>query len=106
MNDVVIRPAMPADLPAIASIYADAVLHGTATFELEPPDAGEMARRLERLAAGYFPYLVALQGDNLLGYAYAGPYHQRPAFRFTVENSIYLAPMRAAAASGGRCWRA
>ena len=92
MNDIVIRAATSADLPAITEIYAEAVRLGTATFELDPPDQAEMGRRMERLAEGSFPYLVALRDGELLGYAYAGPYHVRPAYRFTVEDSIYLAP--------------
>lgn len=91
MNDIVVRAAMPADLPAITAIYADAVRHGTATFEIDPPDIAEMTRRFERLSAGRFPYLVATREGVLLGYAYAGPYHVRPAYRFTVEDSIYIA---------------
>jgi phosphinothricin acetyltransferase len=92
MNDIVIRAATPADLPAITAIYAEAVRFGTASFELDPPDQAEMAARMQTLAAGGFPYLAAVSGGVLLGYAYAGPYHTRPAFRFTVEDSIYLAP--------------
>lgn len=87
-----IRPAVPADIPAITEIYAEAVKHGTATFELEPPDAGEMRRRFDALHAGNFPYLVAGIEGRIVGYAYAGPYRPRPAYRFTVENSVYLAP--------------
>jgi L-amino acid N-acyltransferase YncA len=87
-----IRPATPADIPAIARIYAHAVEHGTASFELEPPAEAEMARRQKALLDGSFPYLVAVLGDEIAGYAYAGPYRTRPAYRFTVEDSIYLAP--------------
>jgi phosphinothricin acetyltransferase len=87
-----IRAATVADLAAITAIYDQAVREGTATFELIPPDLAEMTRRFETLIAGGFPYLVA-QGDDVVdGYAYAGPYRPRPAYRFTVENSIYLAP--------------
>jgi L-amino acid N-acyltransferase YncA len=92
MSDIIIRAAIPADLPAITAIYAEAVRTGTATFELDPPEQAEMGTRMEILLAGSFPYLVATRGSELLGYAYAGPYHDRPAFRFTVEDSIYLAP--------------
>jgi phosphinothricin acetyltransferase len=92
MPQVVIRAAAATDLPAITAIYKDAVLHGTATFELEPPDAGEMRRRFDALHAGNFPYLVAEEDGRVTGYAYAGPYRPRPAYRFTVENSVYLAP--------------
>jgi len=90
--DITIRAATPADIPAIAEIYADAVRRATATFETEPPDVAEMTRRFERLTDGHFPYLAATRDGVLLGYAYAGPYHARPAYRFTVEDSVYIAP--------------
>lgn len=92
MPQVVIRAAAATDLPAITAIYKDAVLHGTATFELEPPGLAEMTRRYETLTAGGFPYLAAVMEDVVVGYAYAGPYRPRPAYRFTVENSVYLDP--------------
>ena len=87
-----IRPATPADVPAITRIYANAVEHGTASFELEPPDEAEMARRMEALLAGGFPYLAADVDGGLVGYAYAGPYRARPAYRWTVEDSVYIDP--------------
>jgi phosphinothricin acetyltransferase len=87
-----IRPAVPADIPAIAAIYAHAVLHGTASWELEPPDEAQMQRRFEAVLAGGYPYLVAERGGDILGYAYAGAYRPRPAYRATVEDSIYVAP--------------
>jgi len=86
-----IRPAIEADLPAIASIYGDAVSTGTASFELEPPSVVEMARRFAVLNEGGFPYLVAVRDGTVAGYAYAGPYHQRAAYRSTFEDSIYVA---------------
>jgi len=96
MSAVSIRPVRPADIAAITRIYAHAVRHGTASFELDPPDTNEMARRLEALIAGGFPYLVAEaeseMESGILGYAYAGPYRARPAYRFTVEDSVYIAP--------------
>jgi phosphinothricin acetyltransferase len=91
MSDVSIRPAGPADIPAITRIYAHAVRHGTASFELEPPDENEMARRQKALADGGYPYLAAELNGAIAGYAYAGPYRARPAYRFSVENSIYVA---------------
>ncbi len=91
MPDLSIRPATPADIPAITRIYAHAVQHGTASFELEPPDEAEMTRRQSALLDGGFPYLVATRDGAVLGYAYAGPYRARPAYRFSVENSIYVA---------------
>jgi phosphinothricin acetyltransferase len=92
MSDISIRAASPADIPAITRIYSHAVRHGTASFELEPPDEAEMARRQRALFDGGYPYLVAEIGGAVMGYAYAGPYRTRPAYRFTVENSIYIAP--------------
>jgi L-amino acid N-acyltransferase YncA len=91
MSDLSIRPATPADIPAITRIYAHAVQHGTASFELTPPDEAEMTRRQKALLDGGFPYLVATSDSAVLGYAYAGPYRARPAYRFSVENSIYVA---------------
>jgi L-amino acid N-acyltransferase YncA len=87
-----IRPAIEADLPAITEIYEHAVLHGTATFELIPPDLAEMTRRYRELIEGGYPYFVATLDGEVAGYAYAGAYRPRPAYRFTVENSIYLKP--------------
>lgn len=89
-----IRPTTPADIPAIAAIYAHAVRTGTATFELEPPTEAEMLRRYDKLRAGGFPYIVAEIDGAVAGYAYAGPFRERPAYRFTVEDSIYIAPDR------------
>ena len=87
-----IRAASQADISAITRIYADAVEHGTASFELEPPSEAEMARRMQELTNIGFPYLAADVDGTLAGYAYAGPYRARPAYRFTVENSVYVAP--------------
>lgn len=92
MTTPAIRHAAPADIPAIAAIYAHAVLHGTASWELDPPDEPEMLRRFEAVLAGGYPYLVAAGEGAVLGYAYAGAYRPRPAYRATVENSIYIAP--------------
>jgi len=87
-----IRQAIAADLPFVTEIYADAVAFGTATFELIPPDLAEMTRRFQALKDGGFPYFVAVLEGRVAGYAYAGPYRARPAYRFTVENSVYLQP--------------
>jgi L-amino acid N-acyltransferase YncA len=92
MSSPEIRPAGEADLAAVTDIYEHAVLHGTATFELIPPDLAEMTRRFKALTDGGFPYFVATLDGHVIGYAYAGPYRPRPAYRFTVENSVYLAP--------------
>jgi phosphinothricin acetyltransferase len=92
MSSLEIRSAVEADLPPVTEIYDHAVRYGTATFELIPPDVAEMTRRFRTLTQAGFPYLVASLEGRVIGYAYAGPYRPRPAYRFTVENSIYLAP--------------
>lgn len=89
---LLIRPSTDADLPAITAIYADNVLHGTGTFELEPPDEAEMARRRADVLSKGLPWLVAERAGVVLGYAYANHFRPRLAYRFCVEDSIYLAP--------------
>jgi len=93
MSNPAIRSAVLADIPAITGIYDHEVRTGTATFELTAPDTAEMTRRFNALQEGGFPYLVATVDGQVVGYAYAGPYRPRPAYRFTVENSVYLAPL-------------
>jgi phosphinothricin acetyltransferase len=95
-----VRDSRDDDIPAITAIYSHAVLHGAASFELEPPDAAEMARRRCALLGAGYPYLVATLGGGVAGYAYAGPYRPRPAYRFAVENSVYVAPDRQRAGIG------
>lgn len=90
MSAVSIRPATLADIPAITRIYAAAVNTGTASFELEAPTEAEMTRRMTALLDSGHPYIAATVGDTLAGYAYAGPYRPRPAYRFAVEDSIYV----------------
>jgi phosphinothricin acetyltransferase len=92
MSSADIRPAGPGDVAAITRIYGEAVANGTASFEIEPPPVAEMARRLEALRAKNFPYVVAARAGVVAGYAYAGPYHTRPAYRWSVEDSVYVAP--------------
>ena len=86
-----LRPAMPADLPQVLAIYAAEVRHGTASFELEPPDLVELTRRHGRVAQLSLPWLVADSPDGIGGFAYATSYRDRPAYRFTVEDSVYVA---------------
>jgi L-amino acid N-acyltransferase YncA len=87
--------ARPEDLRAIHAIYSHHVLHGLASFEVEPPSLAEMQRRYTSIAAGGYPYLVADSDEGVLGYAYAAAYRARPAYRYSVEDSIYLAPQAA-----------
>jgi phosphinothricin acetyltransferase len=89
---VLIRPSQDSDLPPITVIYAHAVRQGTASFELEPPAEAEMTRRRKALIENGYPYLVAEADGAILGYAYAGPYRPRAAYRSTVEDSIYVSP--------------
>lgn len=89
----VLRDTVAADLPAITAIYADEVLHGTATFELVPPDEAEMASRLAGVRALDLPWLTAEVDGAVVGYAYLSPFRLRPAYRYCVELSVYLAPV-------------
>jgi L-amino acid N-acyltransferase YncA len=92
MTAFVIRPSSPADAAAIARIYAHAVRFGTATFELDPPEEAEMAARERAIVEGGYPFFVAEAGGEIAGYAYAAAYRTRPAYRWSVENSVYVAP--------------
>lgn len=87
-----LRDSRETDLPALAAIYRHHVLHGTGTFELDPPDAAEMARRRAEVLGRGLPWLVAERDGQLLGYAYANYFRPRMAYRFCLEDSIYLAP--------------
>lgn len=92
IRPVSIRDVTEADIPAIQRIYAHHVEHGIATFELTPPSQQEMLSRYHRIQAEGMPYLAAYEDVRLLGYCYASTYRPRPAYRFTVEDSIYLSP--------------
>ena len=90
MPSVTVRDAVDADLPAIQAIYAHHVLHGLASFEEKPPTVEEIgARRANVLRLG-LPYLAGELEGEVVGYSYAGTYRPRPAYRFTVENSVYV----------------
>lgn len=89
---ITVRPATAADAPALAAIYGDACLHGFGTFEEAAPSSDEMARRLAEIQAYGLPYLVAEQAGKVVGLSYAKPFRPRSAYRFTVEDSIYIAP--------------
>jgi len=88
---LLIRPSAAADLPAVTAIYAWNVHNGTGTFELEAPDLPEMTRRRDDVLAKGLPWLVAQRGDEILGYAYANHFRPRRAYRFCLEDSVYLA---------------
>ena len=97
---LIIRASTDADLPAITAIYGHAVRTGTASFEYDPPDLVEMALRRADVLGKRFPYLVAEHDGTVTGYTYANTYRARPAYRFSVEDSIYIAPDRQGAGIG------
>jgi len=92
MPTLTIRPSTADDLPALTRIYGHAVAQGTGTFELEAPDEAEMAQRRDDVLAKRLPWLVAERDDQVLGYAYANHFRPRRAYRFCLEDSIYLDP--------------
>jgi phosphinothricin acetyltransferase len=92
MPGAILRDAVAADLPAVHSIYGHHVRHGLASFEEVPPDLAELARRRDDIVARGLPYLVAEHDGAVCAYAYAAPYRPRSAYRFTVEDSVYVAP--------------
>jgi len=92
MSQIHIRSAHPTDLATITEIYCDAVLNGTATYEIDPPDMQEMTRRFHAITSDGFPYVVAELDSVVIGYAYASYFRTRPAYWWSVEDSIYIAP--------------
>jgi L-amino acid N-acyltransferase YncA len=92
MASILVRPSTGADVAAITRIYAHHVLHGLASFEEVPPDAAELASRRTSVLRHGLPYLVAEQEGEVAGYCYAAPYRTRSAYRFTIEDSVYVAP--------------
>lgn len=92
MSKPTLRAATEADIAAITAIYRPAVLQGTASFEIEPPDEPEMLRRFAAITSADCPYFVAEIDNRVVGYAYANAYRTRPGYRFTIEDSIYIAP--------------
>ena len=90
MNGLIVRASTEADVTRCAEIYAHHVLHGTASFEIDPPDLGEMKKRRAHIVALGLPHLVAEREGRVLGYAYASNWRPRPAYAFSVEDSIYI----------------
>ena len=87
-----IRQSRRGDIPAVTAIYTHHVLHGTGTFEIDPPTEDDMAQRRSDVLARGLPYLVAEQQGHLVGFAYCNWFKPRPAYRFSAEDSIYMAP--------------
>ncbi len=92
MTAPTLRPSREDDVPAITAIYAHHVLHGTGTFEIDPPSPADMAARRAEVLARQLPWLVLEEAGQVLGYAYCNWFKPRPAYRFSAEDSIYLAP--------------
>jgi phosphinothricin acetyltransferase len=99
---VAVRPTSPGDLRAISDIYAHHVQTGVATFELTAPDLPEWQRRFESVTSPGLPFLTATVEDEIVGYAYCAPWKSRPAYRHTVEDSVYVAPDAVGLGVGGR----
>ncbi len=102
MPELLIRPYSPADAPALTRIYGHYVRDTVITFETEEPDEAEMAARFAAIVGKKHPMLVAVEGDFIAGYAYASTYRPRQAYRFTCEDSIYLAPEAVGRGLGGK----
>jgi phosphinothricin acetyltransferase len=94
MDAVAIRDATPEDADAVAAIYAHHVLHGTASYDLDPPAAEEIRAKIERVAGAGWPFVIAEQDGAVVGYAYATQFRDRDAYRFTAEDSVYVHPDR------------
>lgn len=88
--DIFVRDTLATDMHAIQQIYAQHVLHGLATFELEPPGLAELQRRYAEIRSLGLPYLVAELEGEVVGYGYAAPYRPRPAYRYALEDSVYV----------------
>jgi L-amino acid N-acyltransferase YncA len=94
MGELLIRDGTEDDATAIAAIYAHHVLHGTATYDIDPPSPEEILAKLRHIAAAGWPFLVAEDAGEVAGYAYATQFRDRAAYRFACENSIYVAPVQ------------
>lgn len=105
MTTVDVRDVTAMDIAAITDIYAHHVRFGGASFELEPPSEDEMRTRWSKLVAEQFPWIAATEGERVVGYAYAGPYRPRRAYRYSVEDSVYLAPDAQGRGIGSRLLR-
>jgi L-amino acid N-acyltransferase YncA len=90
--DIILRGAEDSDMAVVREIYAHHVSHGFASFETTPPSLDEMRRRRAAISEAGLPYIVAEHGGTIVGFSYAGPYRPRRAYRFTVEDSVYVAP--------------
>lgn len=104
-SQIEIRASKDSDVAAITEIYAHHVLHGTGSFEIDPPGLEEMARRRSEIVNRNLPYFVAVTGNTVVGYAYAALYRTRVAYRFTLEDSVYIHPGHLGAGVGAALLR-
>ena len=102
MDELVIRDVTPADAPAIAGIYGHHVLNGTASYDLVPPAAKAFRDKIERISSARWPFIIAVRGGVVVGYAYVTQFRDRDAYRFTAEDSIYVHPDRMRQGVGGK----
>jgi L-amino acid N-acyltransferase YncA len=102
MSDIVLRDAAPGDASEVAAIYAHHVLHGTASFDTEPPPVAFWEDKIASVTARAWPFVVATEAGAIVGYAYATQFRDRPAYRHTCENSIYVHPDWVGRGIGGR----
>ncbi|MBO67949.1 MAG: GNAT family N-acetyltransferase [Acidiferrobacteraceae bacterium] len=100
MTKNIVRPMRESDINEVHEIYSAAVLGGTTSFEIDPPTAGEMTTRWRKVVDVNLPYAVAEQNERVVGFAYVSPYRSRSAYRYTVENSLYVAPWARRQGSG------
>lgn len=103
-DDLTIRAATAADADAVAAIYNHYVAHTIVTFEEEVVAASEMARRIRKIAAASLPWLIAERGGEVVGYAYASPWRERRAYRFSAEITVYLAPASTGGGAGSKLY--
>jgi L-amino acid N-acyltransferase YncA len=101
-SDLAIRAAAPDDLDAVSAIYAHHVQTSVATFDVTPPDRSEWLRRFQSITVAGLPFLIAALDGEVAGYAYCAPWKPRPAYRHTVEDSVYVAPDATGRGVGGR----
>lgn len=99
---MIVRPVIAADTAQIQAIYAHHVLNGTGTFEEDPPSVADLQGRIEAILRRGLPYLVGEDDGQIVGFAYAGPFRLRAAYRYTAEDTIYIAPERMGQGLGKR----
>lgn len=101
-TSIILRPFAPTDIPAMTAIYAHYVATSTVTFDTEAPSQADMMAKFTAIDAAGHPIIIAMEGDDILGFAYASTYRTRPAYRYTCEDTLYLAPNATGKGVGSR----